>query len=137
LGKRNHRLNGIDPRRASFLPLELFRSLGKLRRLGPFDLVICDPPASQGKSFTAERHWPKLIRRLTELLTTEGEVLASLNAPHLAPDFLDRQFHETCPSMELIGRYAPGPDFPEADPQRGMSLHHYHLRPGQEDPSDY
>jgi 23S rRNA (cytosine1962-C5)-methyltransferase len=127
LGKLNHRINDIDLRRASFLALELFRSFGRLRRLGPFDLVICDPPASQGKSFTAERHWPKLIRRLPELLSDGGEILACLNTPHLAPDFLDRQFNEACPAMELIGRYEPGPDFPEADPQRGVSLHHYKL----------
>jgi len=50
LGKRNHQLNNIDLRKASFLPLEFFRSLSKLKKIGPFDLVICDPPASQGKS---------------------------------------------------------------------------------------
>ncbi len=52
LGRLNHRLNGLNLRRASFLPLEFFRSVCKLRKLGPFDLVICDPPAAQGNSFT-------------------------------------------------------------------------------------
>lgn len=125
LGRLNHRLNGLDPRRASFLPLELFRSFGKLRRLGPFDLVICDPPATQGRSFTAEDHWPKLIRRLPELLDREGEVLACLSTPHLLPGFLDDLFAERIPPARLLASYRPGDDFPEARSGRGLSLRHY------------
>lgn len=128
LGKFNHRLNDLDPRRAGFLPLELFRSIGKLRKLGPFDLVICDPPASQGKNFTAARHWPKLVRKLPELVAPGGEILACLNAPDLGPDYLDRLFAETLPEVENLGLYGPGQDFPEAFPDRGgVSLHHYRL----------
>jgi 23S rRNA (cytosine1962-C5)-methyltransferase len=127
LGKLNHRINGLDPRRASFLPLELFRSFGKLRKLGPFDLVICDPPASQGESFTAERHWPKLIRRLPELLAPGGEILACLNGPHLPPEFLDALFAEHLPEARCLGRYDPGPDFPEAESGKGVILTHYAL----------
>jgi len=127
LGKLNHRINDIDPRRASFLALEFFRSISKLRKLGPFDLVICDPPASQGKSFTALQHWPKLVRRLSELVSPGGEVLACLNAPDLAPDFLDNLFAEVLPGAELVELLTPGSDFPEASPVGGVSLHLYRL----------
>ena len=127
LGKLNHRLNDIDLRRASFLPLEFFRSIGRLRRLGPFDLVICDPPASQGKSFTAERHWPKLVRSLPDLLASGGEILACLNGPNLGPDFLDQLLAETFPSAENLGLCHPGEDFPDAHPDCGVSIHHYRL----------
>jgi 23S rRNA (cytosine1962-C5)-methyltransferase len=127
LGKLNHRINGFDPRRAHFLPLELFRSFGKLRKLGPFDLVICDPPASQGESFTAERHWPKLIRRLPELLAPGGEILACLNGPHLPPDFLTLLFSEILPEARRLASREPGPDFPEAEPDKGVILLHYAL----------
>ena len=127
LGRENHQLNDLDLRKASFLNVELFRSFSKLRRLAPFDLVICDPPASQGKSFTAERHWPKLISKLPELLHKKGDVLACLNTPHLPPDFLDGLFQEQWPQARLINRYTPGPDFPEADPAKGVSLHHYQV----------
>jgi len=125
LGKLNHRLNGIDPRRAAFLPLEFFRSIGRLRRLGPFDLVICDPPASQGKSFTAERHWPKLVRSLPGLLAPGGEIVACLNGPNLGPAYLDKLFAEILPSAQNLGLYRPGEDFPDAHPDCGVSIHHY------------
>lgn len=127
LGKLNHRLNAIDLRGASFMPLEFFRSVGRLRKLGPFDLVICDPPASQGKSFTALQHWPKLIRKLPDLVVPGGEILACLNAPDLGPDFLVRLFAEIIPETENLGVHRPGEDFPEAFPDCGVSLHHYRL----------
>ncbi len=127
LGKLNHRINDIDLRRASFLPLEFFRSLSKLRKLGPFDLVICDPPASQGKSFTARHHWPKLIRNLPDLINPGGEILACLNAPDLGPDYLDQLFAEHIPAADKIDLFTPGEDFPEAKAERGVSLHLYRL----------
>jgi 23S rRNA (cytosine1962-C5)-methyltransferase len=127
LGKTNHLLNDIDLRKASFLSLEFFRSLSKLRKIGPFDLVICDPPASQGKSFTAEQHWPKLIRTLPSLVSSGGEVLACLNAPTLGPDYLDKLFKETIPDAEKIDLFTPGEDFPEANLACGVTLHLYRL----------
>jgi len=131
LGKLNHRLNGIDLRRASFLSMEFFRSVGKLRKLGPFDLAICDPPALQGKSFSAERHWPKLVRSLPELLNPGGEILACLNAPTLGPDYLDQLVAETFPGVECLGFHHPGPDFPEAHPERSGFLYHYRVPPAR------
>lgn len=127
LGKLNHRINGLDLRQASFLPLEFFRSLGKLRKLGPFDLVICDPPASQGNSFTAERHWPKLVRSLPALVNPGGEILACLNAPDLGPDYLDTLFATLLPDAEKLGLFSPGEDFPEARIECGVTLHLYRL----------
>ncbi|SHI45820.1 23S rRNA (cytosine1962-C5)-methyltransferase [Malonomonas rubra DSM 5091] len=125
LGRLNHRLNDIDLRKASFLPLEVFRSFKKLSSLGPFDLVICDPPAYQGKSFKAERDWPKLLRKLPSLLAGSADVLACLNGPHLSPDFLQAMFDELLPQMMLIAKFQPGEDFPEAEEHRGVWGFHY------------
>lgn len=125
LGRVNHQINGFDLRNVSFLSLELFKSFGKLRKIAPFDLIICDPPATQGRSFTAERDWPKLLRKLPQLLNPGGEIVACLNAPHLAPDFLDLHFQESLPDASLVGKYSPGEDFPEATSNMGVSIHHY------------
>ncbi len=127
LGKLNHQINAIDLRQVSFLALEFFRSLSKLRRIGPFDLIICDPPASQGKSFTAERHWPKLVRSLSGLFAPGGEILACLNSPRHGPDFLDRVFAEHLPAAKRTGLFTPGGDFPEAHARGGVTMHLYQL----------
>lgn len=127
LGRLNHQLNGLDLRRSSFLPLELFRSFGKLRKLAPFDFIICDPPAAQGKSFMAERDWPKMVRKMPELLGPAGEILACLNGPKKAPAFFEQLFAELVPQAQLLQRLQPGGDFPEADPDKGVWLLHYRL----------
>lgn len=127
LGRLNHRLNDLDHRRCGFLAVELFRSFSRLRKLGPFDFIICDPPAAQGKSFQAERDWPRLLRRLPELLRPGGEVLACLNGPRKAPEYFAQLFVDLLPQAQLMQNLQPENDFPEADPARGVWLLHYHL----------
>ena len=125
LGRRNHLLNGLDMRDVTFLPLEIFRSISRLNRLGPFDLIICDPPYSQGKSFTADTHWPKLVARLGQLLAPGGEVIACLNAPHMSSVELGEIFTARLPVVREQSCFGAGDDFPEADPARGLSIQHF------------
>jgi len=127
LGRLNHQLNCLDLRRCSFLALELFRSIGKLRKYAPFDLVICDPPAAQGRSFLAERDWPKLLRRLPGLLAPGGEILACLNGPRKSPDSFMQLVAAEIPQARLVQISQPGDDFPEADATRGVWLFLYRL----------
>lgn len=126
LGRLNHQINNIDLRKASFLAQELFRSIGKLRKLGPFDLVICDPPATQGKSFTAEKHWAKLVHKMPGLLAKGGEVFACLNAPNLPAAFLDQLFIEDA-GFSLVEHFTPGDAFPEATSVGGLYMGLYRL----------
>ena len=125
LGRLNHKLNGQDLRTSSFLPHDLFRSFGKLKKLGPYDLIVCDPPADQGKSFHADRDWPKLVARLPDLLSPRGELFACLNGPKRSPDFLKDLFSAIAPQLKLIQKLRPGPDFPENEPDKGVWLFHY------------
>lgn len=127
LGRFNHRLNRLEERRATFLTLELLRSFSKLRKLAPFDLLICDPPASQGKSFNAERDWPKLLRRFPGLLAPGAEILACLNAHFLPPEFLQQLFSTLMPQAELLQALQPGGDFPESSPEKGLWILHYRI----------
>lgn len=123
VGRENHRDNDLDPRSVSFLAHDLFSSWGKLKKLGPFDLIILDPPAAQGKSFTAERHWPKLLRRSAELLAPGGEMLAALNAPHLDRPWLRDIIAEETPQLEVFCEPEPPEEFAAADPDRGLKLY--------------
>ena len=93
-GRRNHQLNFAQERcqRASYLPHDLFKSWGRLVRGAPYDLIVIDPPSNQGKSFRAETHYPKILRRLPELLSSDSQILACLNAPHLDESFLTDLF---------------------------------------------
>jgi 23S rRNA (cytosine1962-C5)-methyltransferase len=120
-GEANHQANGLTG--ARFLPHDVFASWGRLKRLGPFDLVILDPPTNQGRSFVAERDWPKLLRRLPSLLGANGRVLTLLNAPFLGHEDLARWMAAAAPGIErLEGAPAPSPDFDEADPEAGLKI---------------
>lgn len=125
LGRKNHQYNDLDMRAATFLAFEIFRSMSRLRKLGPFDLIICDPPFSQGKSFTAETHWPKLVARLGQLLAPGGEVIACLNAPRMSSVDLRDIFASELPAVRELACIGPGDDFPEADKVRELSIQHF------------
>ncbi len=127
LGKLNHRLNDLDLRRVSFLPIELFRSFSRLRKLAPFDLIVCDPPTDQGDNFLAQRDWPKLVRKLPSLLSPGGKVLACLSSPHLSPDKIQRLFVDLGPRAKLLQIVCSGEDFPEIDQAKGMNLLYYQI----------
>ncbi len=125
LGRINHQLNGFDTRKCSFLCMELFRSFSKLKKLSPFDLIICDPPLAQGKSFQAQRDWPKLIRRFAELLSPAGLVLCCTSSPEFNRPELDRLFTEFAPQAQLVERLCDDENYPDIDPERGTNLSVY------------
>ncbi len=127
LGKLNHQINELDLRKASFLPLEIFRSFSRLRKLAPFDLIICDPPADQGDSFTAQRDWPKLIRKLPSLLTSGGELLLCMSSPYLSSDYMEQLVAEHCPAAQLLKTLYSGEKFPEVVAERGLVLLNYRV----------
>jgi 23S rRNA (cytosine1962-C5)-methyltransferase len=125
LGKLNHQINHLDLRKASFLRLELFRSFSRLKKLAPFDLIICDPPAEQGRSFCAEKHWSKLVTKLPALIQPGGELMACLSSPHLSPNDLQELFSNYCPQAQLLRTIRAGENFPEISSDKGLNVLHY------------
>jgi len=118
IGRTNHKLNHLDLRSTSFLAMECFKSQSRLRKLGPYDLIICDPPASQGKSFNANQHWPKLLTRVVELAAPQGELLLCMNGPVRPGERLDQLIDEHLPERKMVKKYSPNEcdnDFPDND----------------------
>ncbi len=135
VGRENHRRNGgrLNDRGEDadlkFLSHDILKSWGRLRKLGPYDIVICDPPSSQKGSFDAVKDYPKLARRFRELLPEGGDVLVCLNAPYLGETFLREVLESHCPDAEFIERLAGRDDFPEQNPDRALKVLHYRLKP--------
>lgn len=71
-GRDNHRLNGHDLSRVTFLGHDLFKSWAKVIHSGPYDLVIIDPPSFQKGSFLLTKDYQRVLRRLPDLLTPQG-----------------------------------------------------------------
>nr|WP_169628224.1 class I SAM-dependent methyltransferase [Ferrimonas futtsuensis] len=125
-GKRNHAKNELG-QGVRYLAHDLFKTFGKLKKLGPYDLVVVDPPSFQHGSFIATKDYCRVLRRLPELLVSGGEALLCLNAPELSRDFLKGQVAEFAPALTLIEQLANPVTFPESDPDKGLKVFRYRL----------
>ena len=119
-GRDNHRLNGHDMSKVTFLGHELFKSWGKVKSTGPYDLVIIDPPSFQKGSFLLTKDYQRVVRRLPELLSENGWVLACMNDPSLGSDFLIAGVTEHAPGLRFEQRLENPPEFPDADAECGL-----------------
>lgn len=125
-GRKNHQLNfdNASCRRARYLPHDLFKSWGRLVRGAPYDIVIIDPPSNQGKSFNVETHYPRILRRLPEILAPDSQILACLNAPHLDESFLTELFSDYL----NLGRLPCASGFEDQNTEASLkALHFSHL----------
>ena len=120
-GQQNHRLNG-QAGGASFLPHDIFSSWGRIGRSGPYDLVIVDPPSYQLGSFVASKDYPRLMRRLPDLLVPGGRALLCLNAPELGPDFLRDHMTQSAPELVFEQRLANPAVFADVSEQRSLKV---------------
>ena len=121
-GRDNHRLNGHDLSKVTFLGHDLFKSWGKVIGKGPYDLVIIDPPSFQKGSFLLTKDYRRVLRRMPELLGPDGTVLACMNDPALGADYLiDTVTHEE-PSLRFEQRLGNPPEFPDADVECGLKV---------------
>ena len=128
-GQRNHALNDVGGAKSRFMKLDIMKSWGRIKKTGPFDFLIIDPPSNQRGSFVAEKDYIKVLRRIPQLLVNGGEVLACLNAPHLPERFLLELMAEACPQCQLIERLPASKDFPESNPDCSLKVFWFKYRP--------
>lgn len=120
VGRDNHRLNQHDLSKVKYLGHDLFKSWGKIQRLGPYDIVIADPPSLQKGSINIKRDYPKIIRRLPNLLNKEGLALLCLNSPDLDFKFLEETIATEWPSASIIRKINPSNIFMNTVPDDGL-----------------
>ncbi|WP_434925872.1 class I SAM-dependent methyltransferase [Shewanella sp. HL-SH5] len=126
IGKQNHVLNDL-PQGARYLGHDIFKSWGKLTKLGPYDLIVADPPSNQKGSFVATKDYERLLKRLPSLLADNGEVLLCLNAPELGCDFLMQQVSDNAPQLHYVERIANPDIFADIDEQKSLKVLRYSL----------
>ena len=93
VGRENHRLNQHDLKKIRYEKVNIFKSFGRLKKRGPFDLLICDPPTFQKGSVQIDRDYPKIMRRLNEFMSPKSSLLLCLNSPDLDVDFIIRNMN--------------------------------------------
>ena len=93
-GRENHHLNNLDTKKVKFMPYDILKSWSRIKKEGPYDIIIIDPPTLQKGSFAATKDYGKIIKRLEQLANEKCVVLACLNAPDLPSAFIKDIFKE-------------------------------------------
>lgn len=124
-GQQNHQLNNLPG--ASFFAHDVFKSWGKVRRKGPYEMVIIDPPSSQKGSFEAVKDYPRVLRQLDSFCTPEADVLLCLNDPNLPPEFLMQLVKEHQPGLEFVQRVKNPKVFCDEDEGKSLKVLHYKM----------
>lgn len=120
IGRENHRINGLETKNVEFMPYNILKSWSRIRKSGPYDLIIIDPPSFQKGSFAATSDYEKIIRRLHEFAAQECIVLSALNAPELESEFIKTLFRENAPKFEYVERLENLESFPEFEEERSL-----------------
>jgi len=128
-GRDNHRLNRQAPENVIFEGMNIFRSFGRLRRHGPFDLLVCDPPSFQKGSVNIQQDYRKILKRLPEFMAPGSDLLLCLNDPSLGEAFLRGEVEEYCPDACFKERL-PNPEvLREATDTAGLKVLHFRYCP--------
>lgn len=104
IGRENHHLNNLDTKKVKFLPYNILKSWSRIRKEGPYDIIVIDPPTLQKGSFEATRDYEKIIKRLGELAAEECTVLSCLNAPELDTNFIKNIFSSLASNFKFQER---------------------------------
>ncbi len=111
VGRTNHRLNHQDLHKVQFQKLDIFKSFGRIKKHGPYDLLICDPPTLQKGSVDIARDYPKIMRRLDSFMNADSQLMMCINAPHIeqhsSKEFLLNKMKEAAPNYHLIDEIKP------------------------------
>ena len=119
-GRDNHRFNDLDIRGCRFMPYNILKSWSRIKKAGPYDLIIIDPPSFQRGSFAATSDYVKIIKRLDQLAAENCTVLSALNAPELNTDFIKDLFKENAPDFVYVKRLENMESFPSSDNERSL-----------------
>lgn len=121
-GRANHKLNDQDLTKVRFEGVDIFKSFGRLKKHGPYDVLVCDPPSFQKGSVDIKRDYAKIIRRIPQLVNPQGDVILCLNSPDLSEEFLLQQVAEHCPDCKLVQRIKNPNVFKEAQKGKGLKV---------------
>jgi len=120
IGRENHRINDLDARSAQFMPYNILKSWARIKKAGPYDMIIIDPPSFQKGSFAATSDYAKIIKRLDQLATPECTVFSALNAPELDSCFIKTLFETHAPEFKFVERLPNLESFPADNAERSL-----------------
>lgn len=130
-GEKNHALNEQDSRKVQSIPHNLFKSWGRIKQFGRYDLVLIDPPTRQRGSFDAAKNYGAVMKKLRNICAPGATVIATINSPFLSSDFLLQLFEKHNPEGRYIGELPVAPEFADKYPERGLNICEFRMPDGE------
>tara|TARA_B100001063_G_scaffold228728_1_gene240311 strand:- start:3477 stop:4391 length:915 start_codon:yes stop_codon:yes gene_type:complete len=120
IGRANHHLNNLNTLNIHFMPYNILKSWNRIKKQGPYDIIIIDPPSFQKGSFAASRDYEKIIKKLEQLAAKECIVFSALNAPELDTDFIKNIFKKFAPVFKFEKRLDNLKTFPAINEEKSL-----------------
>lgn len=121
-GRDNHQLNKQDLSKVKFEGVDIFKSYGRLKKYGPYDILVCDPPSFQKGSVNIQRDYKKIISRIPQLMKPSADILLCLNSPDLDEEFLLSEVERECPQCIFQEKIVNPDVFVEAEKGKGLKV---------------
>lgn len=119
-GRRNHHLNNQDTKIVQFMPYNILKSWSRIKKAGPYDIIIIDPPSFQRGSFAASKDYEKIIKKLPDLANENCIVLSCLNAPELDTHFIKDLFANNTNEFVFEKRLENLDSFPSSNEEKAL-----------------
>lgn len=120
LGRKNHHLNNQETKKVHFMPYNILKSWNRIKKEGPYDIIIIDPPSFQRGSFAASKDYEKIIKKLSSLAKENCIVLSCLNAPELDTKFIKDIFSNNASEFNFIKRLDNLETFPAINEEKSL-----------------
>ncbi len=124
-GRENHQLNQLAKKQGKqvvFEGVDIFKSNSRIKKYGPYDILICDPPSFQKGSVNIVRDYAKIIRRIPLWMNTGASLMLCLNSPDLDEEFLKAEVARECPDCHFDKRLDNPEVFNEAHKGKGLKV---------------
>ena len=124
-GRENHQLNLLAKKQGKHIVFEgvdIFKSNSRIKKYGPYDILICDPPSFQKGSVNIERDYAKIIRRIPQWMNPGATLMLCLNSPDLDDNFLKEEVARECPDCKFEQRIENPEVFKEAHEGKGLKV---------------
>ena len=132
-GRENHQLNQLAKKQGKkivFEGVDIFKSNSRIKKYGPYDILVCDPPSFQKGSVNIERDYAKIIRRIPQWMNAGATLMLCLNSPDLDENFLKAEVERECPDCHFEQRLENPEVFKEAHQGKGLKVLIFTYQPG-------
>ncbi|HBY86878.1 MAG TPA: methyltransferase [Colwellia sp.] len=124
-GRENHQLNQLAKKQGKqvvFEGVDIFKSNSRIKKYGPYDILVCDPPSFQKGSVNIQRDYAKIIRRIPQWMKPGATLMLCLNSPDLDENFLKAEVARECPDCHFEQRLENPEVFKEAHEGKGLKV---------------